>query len=65
MKTDDVFKKNWEECLVFVEQISALFIVMLWNLKDIANILTNTCFPCCFFFAGERFVLLYIKLSAD
>ena len=68
MKTNDVFQKPERERFTFcgaeAEQ-RCLLATVGW--KDIANILTITCFPGCFFvfFAGGCFVLLYIKLSAD
>ena len=66
VKTNDVFQKNadWERGLLFVEQKNSAACCNVVGWKDIANILTITCFPGCFF-AGECFVLLYIKLSAD
>lgn len=66
VKTKDVLQKPGREVYFLWSRRRALFIVMKWVWKDIANISTITCFPgCCFSFAGGCFVLLYIKLSAD
>lgn len=64
VKTDDVFQKKREEGLLFVEQNNSAVYCDIVGRKDIANILTITCFPGCFF-SGGCFVLLYIELSAD
>lgn len=68
VKTNGVFQKNaearTERGSLWVERKNSAVYCNVVGWKDIANILTITCFPGCFF-AGGCFVLLYIELSAD